>query len=302
MDLKRVERIANAVLYEGYLLYPYRHSSIKNQQRFNFGVVYPHDYGNAHDELSCMQTECLATGDLRTAIGARVRFLHLTGRDGWQEAIEREEVALDLRMRDLLSAPHRINFEVPSVATRPGIDSNRQKPVSGDIEIFARQVADQEYRITTRVMNLTPMAGASRMNRDEALLYSMVSTHTILSIVNGEFFSMMDPPEAMRERAEACRNLGTFPVLVGEEGDRSAMLSSPIILYDYPEIAPESAGDLFDGTEIDEILTLRILTLTDDEKREMREGDDRAKRILERIESAPIEQLMKLHGVIRNLR
>jgi hydrogenase maturation protease len=80
------------------------------------------------------------------------------------------------------------------------------------------------------------------------------------------------------------------------------MLSSPIILYDYPQIAPESAGDLFDGTEIDEILALRILTLTEDEKREMRDGDERARQILERTEALPEEQFLKLHGVLRGMR
>jgi hydrogenase maturation protease len=80
------------------------------------------------------------------------------------------------------------------------------------------------------------------------------------------------------------------------------MLSSPIILYDYPQVAPESAGDLFDSTEIDEILTLRILTLTDEEKREMRSVDERARAILERTETLPAEQLMKLHGAVRGLR
>ena len=89
---------------------------------------------------------------------------------------------------------------------------------------------------------------------------------------------------------------------MGERGSRDLMLSSPIILYDYPEIAPESAGDLCDGTEIDEILTLRILTLTDEEKREIRSTDDRARRILERTEALPAEQFMKLHGAIRGLR
>ena len=79
------------------------------------------------------------------------------------------------------------------------------------------------------------------------------------------------------------------------------MLSSPIILYDYPQIAPESAGDLFDGTEIDEILALRILTLTEDEKREMRDGDERARQILERTEALPEEQFLKLHGVLRGM-
>ena len=78
--------------------------------------------------------------------------------------------------------------------------------------------------------------------------------------------------------------------------------ASPIILYDYPQIAPESAGDLFDGTEIDEILALRILTMTDAEKLEVRNGDDRARRILERTEMLPPEHFQKLHGALRGLR
>jgi hydrogenase maturation protease len=64
-------------------------------------------------------------------------------------------------------------------------------------------------------------------------------------------------------------------VLVGKEGTADSILSSPIILYDYPKVAPESPGDLFDATEIDEILTLRILALTDEEKREMAAIDSR---------------------------
>jgi hypothetical protein len=80
------------------------------------------------------------------------------------------------------------------------------------------------------------------------------------------------------------------------------MLSSPIILYDYPKIAPESPGELFDGTEIDEILTLRVMTMTDAEKEEMRQSDERGRQILERTESLPEEQLRKMHGVVRELR
>ena len=91
-------------------------------------------------------------------------------------------------------------------------------------------------------------------------------------------------------------------MLAGEEGRPDTILSAPIILYDYPQIAPESAGDLFDGTEIDEILALRILTLTDAEKLEVRNGDDRARRILERTEMLPPEHFQKLHGALRGLR
>ncbi|CAN5557114.1 hypothetical protein BH24ACT18_BH24ACT18_04470 [soil metagenome] len=109
----------------------------------------------------------------------------------------------------------------------------------------------------------------------------------------------MDPPEEFREAVEGCENLKTWPVLVGEEGGRSMMLSSPIILYDYPQIAPESPGDLFDGGEIDQLLILNILTLTDEEKEEMRASDPRGREILDRCESLSPEQLMNLHGVVR---
>jgi len=91
-------------------------------------------------------------------------------------------------------------------------------------------------------------------------------------------------------------------VLIGEAGAHDLLLSSPIILYDYPQIAPESPGDLFDGAEIDEILTLRILTLTDDEKAELRQGDAQARALLERTEALGPAELRSLHGGIRQLR
>ena len=140
------------------------------------------------------------------------------------------------------------------------------------------------------------------MKREDALRYSLLSAHAILHIPGGEFISAIDPPAELQEAARACENRVVWPVLIGEEGARDAMLASPIILYDYPQIAPESAGELFDGTEIDEILALRILTLTDEEKQEMRRGDDRARQILERTESLPPEHMMKLHGVLRGIR
>jgi hydrogenase maturation protease len=130
----------------------------------------------------------------------------------------------------------------------------------------------------------------------------LLSAHNILTVERGEFVSLLDTPEELKEFAALCKNVSTWPVLVGEESDRNAMLASPIILYDYPQIAPESAGDLFDSTEIDEILALRILTLTEGEKHEMRNSDERARQILERTEALPEEQFLKLHGVLRGMR
>jgi hypothetical protein len=215
-------------------------------------------------------------------------------------------------MDDLLVAPLQAPFAFPTKRSSGALydpcsqgargKRGEQEPINGNIEIAGLQVAERVFKITTRILNLTPLADATGVSRDEALKRSLVSTHTILSARGGEFISLIDPPESLRDVAGSCRNIGTYPVLVGAEGERDTILSAPIILYDYPQIAPESAGDLFDGTEIDELLTLRILTLTDEEKREMRDGDERARRILERTEAMPAEQLMKLHGAARDLR
>ncbi len=134
------------------------------------------------------------------------------------------------------------------------------------------------------------------------MLRSLVSAHTILRTAGGEFVSLIDPPEQLKPAAEACRNVGTWPVLAGDDGARDTMLSSPIIIYDFPTIAPESPGDFFDGTEMDEMLSLRILTLTDEEKREMAASDERARLLLERTEAFGRDQLMQMHGVLREIR
>jgi hypothetical protein len=132
-------------------------------------------------------------------------------------------------------------------------------------------------------------------------LQSFISTHTILRVCEGSFISLLETPDELQDAAQGCQNRRTWPVLVGEQGEQDTMLSSPIILYDYPQIAPESPGTLFDGTEIDEILTLRILTLSDEEKEEMRQGDPRVRELLERTEALTPEQFMQLHGTIRKL-
>ncbi len=246
----------------------------------------------------------------------KARFLHLRERDAgetsWQEAVEREVNAPSLQLSALSARRQRLPIFFPSAREGEfvrdahgevtGVIVRRQEAIEGAIEISAARIGERLHRVTVRIFNLTAMEDAAAKSRDEALMHSLVSAHTILGVRGGEFVSLLDPPVEFREAAAGCQNVGAWPVLVGEEGDRDLMLSSPIILYDYPQIAPESAGDLFDGTEIDEILMLRIMTLTEEEKREMREADDRARQILERTETLPPEQLMKLHGALRGLR
>lgn len=306
-----VEQIADAVLYEGYILYPYRPSAVKNRQRWNFGVVCPESYAIAQrgTEMSTMSTECLVEADASTTVDVRVRFLHLLLRETsatdrspkvWQEAVEREVVVPQVRICELESS-QCVKFDFPASTTNEPPIVRTQQSVAGEIEISATRPMPQLVKLSIIVRNLTAFADAAARSRDEALMHSFVSTHTIVETLQGAFVSLLDPPDNFKAAARRCVSTGTYPVLVGDEGDRKCILSSPIILYDYPQIAPQSAGDLFDGTEIDEILTLRIMSLTDDEKREMRGADELARRLLERTESLSADQMMNLHGVMKKL-
>ncbi len=228
----------------------------------------------------------------------------------WQEAVERE-VALPATDVDLLNRlPVLHPFQLSSQTTEEALRDHQlqmagrivrsQQAINSSLSVATHPVAENIFKIVLQVKNFTPIEkGASR---DYALMRSLVSAHVVLGVEEGEFISLLDPPQALRTAVEDCHNQGVFPVLVGEPEQRDTMLASPIILYDHPQIAPESAGDLFDGTEIDEILSLRIMTMTDEEKREMRESDERARQMLERTESMPAEQFIKLHGALRGLR
>jgi hypothetical protein len=307
MTRSLVDRVVNAVLYEGYLLYPYRPSSVKNKQRWTFGGLYPPAYSEAQGgfEPSAMQTECVVVGENAT-LNVHVRFLHLQERTregasvAWQEAIEREVVAAVVTVGEL-AQPRAFAFDFPASREDSNGTIRERQSIGGVVEFSARPVGGA-FVLTVRVSNRTPLANAAELSRDAASLHALVSTHTILTVSGGEFVSMIDPPAELKDAVAGCQNIGCWPVLVSETQSRDTMLASPIILYDYPEVAAESPGDLFDATEIDEILTLRILTMTDAEKREMVETDSRAKELLERTEALTGDDLMRLHGVIRRPR
>jgi hypothetical protein len=334
------------VLYEGYLLYPYRPSSVKNRQRFNFGVVYPRAYSESQGGTDAwtMQTQCLVQGKDETQCTVRVRFLRMVARSvgkvlvpkgervalkrgdietvdtldvngkiyqAWQEAVEEVIEVAEFNLSDLVGRsmhwPFRLSARQETEPIRDeqgsivGVILREKACISAAIDLTAERLESGLFELTVHIANDGIIPGAV-LRREDALMRALVSAHTILEFRRGEFVSMVDPPEPYRDFARACQNVGTWPVLVGEEGTRDTLLSSPIILYDYPQIAPESPGDLFDGAEIDEILSLRIRTLTDTEKAEMRWSDERARKILERTETLPQEQFMKLHGAVRGLQ
>lgn len=347
MNLELVDKIAKAVLYEGYMLYPYRPSAIKNQQRWNFGVLLPRAFSELQtgSDAWVMQTECLVQGGAKSTLEVRARFLQLVQRsigqvkaplkslepgvipdfqlverlelDGkimqpWQEAVERE---IGLPGCDLEALRHDVllhQFSFPAekqLEPVPGADGQiacivvrQREEIRGAIQLSAQRLREDVFKICIRIQNETAFEMSEASTRDDALRRSLVSAHTVMGVQHGVFVSATDPPESVRDLVAGCTNTGAWPVLVGDEELRDTMLCSPIILYDYPQIAPESTGDLFDGTEIDEILSLRIMTLTDEEKREVRQSDERARQLLDRTETLPAEHLMKLHGVLRGMR
>ena len=299
--MDRVRRIPDAVLYEGYVLWPYRRSAVKNQRRWTFGGVYPQAHSALHPDDACvMQTQCLARAKPGARLRVRVRFLHVVerrvarlGADGrepvdeltvdgeryvpWQEATEREV------LHDAQGSP-------------AGTLTRSWRALTGNVEVAADPLGDDVFRITVRIANETSFSGD---DRERALRATFCSTHTVLTISGGDLLSLTDPPPALRAEAQRCENIGTWPVLAGEPGELHTILSAPIILPDHPEIAPESPGDLFDAAEIDQLLTLSILSMTGDERAQMRAADPRTRAMLERTESLSREELMRLHGTIR---
>ena len=310
MNRELVDKVVHAVLYEGYILYPYRASSKKNQrERFTFGRVYPKQYSAAqNDREPCsMQTECLVRNESHdVSLEINVRFLQPlareTGEQVWLEAIERKVKLGPVS----LSAPikHGQEFTFPSARTIDGTTVRRNEMVCGRIDLETHEVDRAVSKITVRIFNETPVPADRVETHEEVIMRTFASTHTVLHATGGEFISLLDHDPQHENAAKACRNIGCWPVLVGDEAkhDRDTMLSSPIILYDYPKVAAESAGDLFDSTEIDEILALRVKPMTDEEKLEMRNIDEHARRILERTEKLSAEHFMQMHGTLREVR
>ena len=338
MNFDVAQKVADAVLYEGYLLYPYRRSAAKNQARWQFGVLAPRGYSESSgSDPWSLQTECLVEPGKAPVLDLKVRFLQLQARtveaatdasrvllrpvdklavEGkelltWDEAIEREVEQSEIAIDQLLSSEREFSIDIPGgreIALLSGSSGQikgrivRERwPIRGMIRLAAQKLG-RVTKIRVRIENLSEWPTEWRADRSLALRQFFIATHTLLSVRDGGFVSLMDPSKWARDAAAGCVNLYAWPVLVGEKGRRDIILSALIILYDYPQVAPESPGDLFDLTEIDELLTLRTMGLTEDEKREARETDPRAAAILDRVHRLPDEIFPRLHGSVRYFR
>lgn len=320
--------IADAVLYEGYLLYPYRASAAKNQLRWQWGVLMPPSFtrGGEHPDS---RAELLMVPSAGATLHVRLRFLHLQSRvvevpdgDGhravlsamvgghehttWDEAVERE-IDVEVGVADLVARGTRVPFEVDGggevepIAEGGGARLVRTRwTLRGELRLRADPVPGRPdaLRLRVWVRNTSPWTAAGACRQD-ALKRALISAHTLLSVSGGGFLSLVNPPEWAAEAVRGCRNERTWPVLVGEQGRDDAVLCAPIILYDHPRIAEQSHGEMFDATEIDELLTLRTMTLTPEEKRQVRATDARAAALLDRVDGLPPESVERLHGTMR---
>jgi hypothetical protein len=315
--LDEVRRVADAVLYEGYILYPYRASAQKNRSRWQFGVLMPPAFAAADpSETATMRSECVFEHSGDPAAEVTVRFLQVQRRrtagntGSWDEAAERE-VTVSAGHRALLGGEGPgegavASFGIPGGEDEEVTDGTRvvrhREPLTGTVSVRAVPLPGpwRAARLIIEVTNETALAGGPA-TRDEALPGALVAAHLITTLSGGAFVSMTDPPEWASAAVAECESAGCWPALAGPKGSRTTMLAAPIILPEYAEVAAESPGELYDGTEIDEILTLRTLALSDEEKAAARATDPRAAALIDRVEAMDAPTMEQLHGTIRSL-
>ncbi|MGW5382148.1 hypothetical protein [Nocardia sp. NPDC003963] len=318
--LARARAVADAVLYEGYLLYPYRASARKNLSRWQFGVLGPpRAAADGFGEEPCLSAGFLLDPGADPVLTWTIRFLQLQRRQvvdragrpraelsagsrswsTWDEAVAQEIGTGPVAAAALvhpLAVSGSVDIEEIGDADRRAVGAlvRTRQPLAGEFEVAAER--DGRFlRLTVQVRNTGVPATGSR----DAIDRSLIGAHILGQVTGGEFVSSLDPPAEAGPALERCARDRCFPVLAGPPGDHSLLLVSPIILYDHPEIAEQSAGELFDSTEIDEILTLRVMTMTDEEKAQARATDPRAAAIVDRCDAISPDAMRQLHGVLR---
>lgn len=323
-ELDELAKVADAVLFEGYLLYPYRASAQKNRLRWQFGVLVPPAYSEGSGEPAANRTECLLEAGPAAALHVRLRFLRLRARSvydaegrpvdhlvvngarvfAWEEG-QPETVDAVVTVGELLAGPRVVSFALsPDLEVEPvagGSVHRRCWPLAGRLALSVTELPGPYGALRLRLDVLNDSGCPPDARREEALRTSLIAAHSLLALDAGSFLSATDPPEWAKPATAELVNRHTWPVLGGPEGGSDLLLSTPIILADHPRLAPESPTDLFDGTEIDEILSLRTLVLTDEEKAEARATDPKAASVIDAVDGMPPEIWERLHGAVRSL-
>ena len=288
--------LARAVLYEGYVLYPYRASSLKNRAPCLLGALVP-EAATAGETRAFFEVVALAAGDARVSATARFLHLALVEREDaprWHDADERA-VTLDLgALRDLANTSASVDFAFDGVDDAADGARRRGARVEGRIVARAERIGAELYRVIVRLENRTVIAHGAEATT--VACGALAAAHATLSIEGGAWISSIDPPDDLREASAARASIGVFPVLLGDPGERALLFASPFALGDHPCIAPESPGDFHDGAEIDEMLALRVRTMTPAEIAEARALDPRSRAVVDRALALDDATLARLHA------
>ena len=264
-----LEELLRTLLYEGYALYPYTPGATKNATPTPFGIVYPPVYAKATPgTFDKLRMRGIAHAGRDAVLTGEVRFLQGAGER--HQAVERRLDAPARPLADLAREPHVEPFESGCL--------------HGRVRMAAEELGGGRWKVMLCVHNTTPVNDG--LDRAGALAASLLSTHPLLRLDGGRFVSPLEAPGA--------ESVNTYPVLATDADD--ALLGAAIVLPDHPRIAPESRGDLFDGTEIEEALLLHVLALSDDERAAIEADDPTVREMLARAEAATPADIMALHG------
>jgi len=177
-----------------------------------------------------------------------------------------------------------------------GKQIDRIEEIEGNVIVEACELegVQNAFRIRVRIMNTTPIESAVTVTRDDVLSQSFLSTHIILSAENGEFISDQDPADSWKPFVRDCKKTNSWPILIDK--NNTTVLSSPIILNDYPQINTQSMGNLFDSTEIEEALLLHVNVLSEDEKERIANSDEKLRAMLNKVSKVTPQEAINLHG------
>ena len=254
-----LDQLVDTLLYEGYALYPYTPGATKNATPTPFGIVYPPVYAAGSGATFDHLQIQCATSG--SSVRGEVHFLQASG-------IRHQGEARRVELPSISSGRQHVDFEFDSLRGRASI-------------------AFADGRMTIRVENHTEVP--SGLDRGEALRHSFLSTHVVGRVEGGRFVSPLE--------AKGCENVNSWPVLATEADD--AVLGAAIMLPDHPQIAPESKGNLFDSTEIEEALLIHVLALSDEEREAAAQQDPAVRQMLERAAKTTPQELMDLHGRVQ---
>jgi hypothetical protein len=256
-----VEELVNSLLYEGYALYPYTPGATKNATPTPFGIVYPPAYAARRaTTFDHVRVQCLARPGAGAQLRAKAYFLRPSG--------ERHE-----------ASEHAVEVGPQPIGARDSVHFPE-----GRLTLRSELLGDGRVRVSACVHNTLEHDPGD--DRPAALAHSLISTHVVVSISDGRFLSPLE--------SEGCENVNTWPVLATAQDD--AVLGAAIVLPDHPQIAPESRGNLFDNTEIEEALVLHVQVLSDAEREAIAGSDPAVRAMIERAEAMTPREILELHG------